>query len=261
MDLGLRDRVALITGGSAGIGLATARLLVAEGARVAICARGAERLAAAVAELRALPGAQVFARPCDVLDPAQVQAFVTATVAELGGLDVLVCNAGRSRMQRFQETTDAEWREELELKFFGLLHPLRAALPHLQASGQGAVVVVNAVLARQPEPHLAATSAARAGLLNLTRTLATELAPRVRVNSVLLGTIESEQWHRRYREAQPGVPEEAWFAQLAAERRIPLGRFGKPEEVAAAIAFLASRQASYITGATLDVAGGVQRYM
>src|SRR4051812_32981184 len=169
MDFGLRDKVALITGGSAGIGLATARAFLAEGAHVAICARGEERLAAAAAELRALPGARVFARSCDVRQSAAVRDWVEGAAAALGGVDVLVNNAGQGRFLTFRETTDEQWRHELELKFFSIVYPVRAAYPHLQARGGGSIVVVNAVLARQPEPHMVPTSAARAGVLNLAR--------------------------------------------------------------------------------------------
>ncbi|HLH23689.1 MAG TPA: SDR family oxidoreductase [Chloroflexota bacterium] len=262
MDLGLRDKVAIVTGGSSGIGLATARAFLAEGAAVAICARGEARLQAAAAALRALPGARVYARACDVLQPNQVRAFVDGAVAALGGLDVLVNNAGGGRFSTFADTPDADWRAELELKFFSIIHPTRAALPHLRARGGGAIAVVNAVLARQPETHMVVTSAARAGVLSLTRSLANEFAPfGVRVNSVMLGTIESEQWRRRYREAATALSEAEWLADIARDRGIPLGRFGTPEEVAAALVFLCSAPASFITGATLDVDGGVHRYV
>ncbi len=262
MDLGLRDKVALVTGGSAGIGLATARTFLEEGARVAICARGEARLQAAAAELRKLPGARVFARACDVRQPEQVRAWVDGAASELGGVDVLVNNAGQGRFLTFRETSDEQWRQELELKFFSIIHPVRAAYPHLQARGGGSIVIVNAVLARQPEPHMVPTSAARAGVLNLARSLAEEFAPDgIRVNSLTLGTIESEQWRRRYREANTALSEAEWLAEQAAARHIPLGRFGRPDEVAGTIVFLCSRQAGFITGATVDVAGGVQRYV
>src|SRR5262249_9060186 len=175
-DLGLRDRVALITGGSAGIGLATARTFLEEGARVAICARGGERLEAAAAAVRALPGARVYPRGCGAPQPHPVTPLAGSADAELGGVDVLVNNAGQGRFLTFRDTTDEQWRHELELKFFSIIHPVRAAYPHLRARGGGAIVVVNAVLARQPEPHMVPTSAARAGVLNLTRSLAEEFA-------------------------------------------------------------------------------------
>jgi NAD(P)-dependent dehydrogenase (short-subunit alcohol dehydrogenase family) len=194
--------------------------------------------------------------------PDEVAAFVDGAAAELGGIDVLVNNAGHGRFSRFADTTDEQWRYELELKFFGIVYPTRAVHSYLRARGGGSIVVVNSVLARQPEEHMVPTSAARAGVLNLTRSLANEFArDEIRVNTVLLGTIESEQWHRRYREATTDLSEAEWLAEIAAARGVPLGRFGRPEEVAGAILFLCSRQASYITGASLDIAGGVQRYV
>ena len=260
MDLGLAGKVAAITGGSAGIGLATARMFLEEGAQVAICGREPARLAQALDQLA--PHGEVFGQPADVVEQAAATAFVDAAATHFGRLDVLVNNAGASRVASFAETSLEAWRQELDLKFFGLIHPLRAAIPHLKAAGGGRIVNVNAILARQPERHLVATSAARAGILNLSHSLAVELAAdRILVNTVLLGGVVSEQWHRRYQQAGAGVSEEEWLADIARDRGVPLGRFGLPEEVAAAILFLASSRASYITGATLEIGGGVSRYV
>jgi NAD(P)-dependent dehydrogenase (short-subunit alcohol dehydrogenase family) len=260
MDLGLAGKGAVVTGGSAGIGLATARMFLEEGAHVAICGRDEARLAAAVDALSA--HGQVFGRACDVADERAVTRFIDEAAAHLGGLHVLVNNAGASRVASFAQTAIDDWRKELDLKYFGVIFPVRAAVEHMRKGGGGRIVNVNAILARQPEPHLVATSAARAGVLNLSHSLAVELAPdNILVNSVLLGGIVSDQWERRYAQAGTAASKEEWFAGLAADRRVPLGRFGQPDEVAAAILFLASSRASYITGATLDVGGGVSRYV
>ena len=264
MNLGIKNKVAIVTGGSTGIGLATAQLFLQEGCRVAICARDEARLQTAAAELQ--PLGDVLAYPCDVLKVEQVQAFVAATVARFGGIDILVNNAGHGRVTTFAQTDDQMWHDELEIKFFGVIHPIRAAYPYLKAAGNARIININAVLARQPEPHMVATSAARAGLLNLTHSLAIEFAPdNILVNSITLGTVESEQWHRRYQTAiengSTTLSEPAWITVQAAQRQVPLGRFGKPTEVAAAIAFLASSHASFITGTALEVAGGVSRYV
>jgi NAD(P)-dependent dehydrogenase (short-subunit alcohol dehydrogenase family) len=259
VDLGLQGKTALVTGGSAGIGLATVELMLAEGMNVFALARDAARLERGLGALRPEEGATLGWSSCDVLDAAGVEAAVEQALRQTGSLDVLVCNAGQGRQTPFAETSVADWRAELDLKFLSVLHPVHAALPHLRSAG-GSVVVINAVLARQPEPGMTATSAARAGILNLARSLARELAPEVRVNSVLLGLIRSGQWHRRWVAADSGVDEETWTAEIARNRQIPLGRLGTPEEAAAAIAFLASARASYITGAAVEVDGGVASY-
>ena len=262
MDLGLKDKVAIITGGSSGIGLATARAFLREGARVAICARGEARLQAAAEELRALPGACVYSQVADVLKPDEASTFIEGAAAELGGLDALILNAGGGRFTTFADTADDVWRAELELKFFSIIHSVRAALPHLRARGGGSMVVVNSVIARQPETHMVATGAARAGVLSLARSLSLEFAPdRIRLNTVLLGLIESEQWRRRYRQAEGEQSWEEWTSDIAADRGVSLRRFGTPDEVAAALVFLCSQQASFITGATLEIDGGVHRYV
>ncbi len=262
MNLGYSGRVVVVTGGTSGIGLAAARLLLEEGARVAICGRDPARLDAAVAQLAA-PQGQLLARGCDVLDTAQVAAFAEAIAAWSGGrVDVLINNAGQGRVSTFTDTTDEAWRQELELKFFSQVLPVRALRPYLERSDAPAIVGVNSLLAYQPEPHMVATSAARAGVQSLLKSLATEFAPRIRVNSILLGLVESGQWQRRF-EARPDKTQSRadWFAALARGKGIPLGRLGLPEEAARAILFLGSPAASYITGASLEVSGGVSRHI
>ena len=221
-------QVAVVTGASSGIGLATARLLLEQGARVAICARGEGRLLEVAAVMRRDHGeGRVLARAVNVLDPAAVGAFAA----------------------------------EVELKLFSQIPPTRAFLPMLREA-RGAIVAVNSLLAYQPEPHMVCTSSARAAVQNLLKSLSVELAPEVRVNSVLMGLIGSGQWTRRFAERpDKSVSREDWYADLARRKGIPLGRLGDPAEAAAAIAFLGSRAASYITGAQLEVSGGLSRHI
>jgi len=234
---------------------------------VALCGRNAERLDAAVAGLRATyPDAKLFAQTCDVLDAASVRAFAAASEAALGPASMLVNNAGQGRVSTFADTDDAAWTEELNLKFFSVINPTRAFLPQLAAQhavlGDAAIVCANSLLARQPEPHMVATSAARAGLLNLVRSMATEFAPQgVRVNGILIGLVESGQWRRRF-EAREDKSQDwaAWSGQLAKNKHIPLGRLGLPTEAARAILFLASPLASYTTGSHIDISGGLSRH-
>ncbi len=263
MDLNLSNRTIIVTGGSSGVGLALVDDLLSAGARVATCARDIDRLRSNTAALANHDPERLLVDACDVRQGDQVDAFVGGAAERFGAIDGLVNNAGQSLMKRFDDTTTEEWMDEFELKFGGVLNPTTAARPWLAASDGASVVNINAVLARQPEPRLAATSAARAGLLNLTKTLSADLAPEgIRVNSVLLGLIDTGQWRRRYdqRAENPDQSWEEWSAALAADRGIALGRLGIAAEVSFIVTMLLSPRASYVTGTSIDVAGGVGRY-
>jgi NAD(P)-dependent dehydrogenase (short-subunit alcohol dehydrogenase family) len=264
MQIDLSGRVAVVTGGSSGIGLAAARLLASAGAQVAFCARDADRLQAAErAVLEQVPGAAVLCRPCNVLDADDVARFAAAVQTQFGRADILVNNAGQGRVSTFADTSDEAWREELDLKYFSIVRPTRAFLPMLRASDAASIVCVNSLLALQPEAHMVATSSARAGVLSLTKSLAGELAADgVRVNSILVGLVESGQWRRRYQaQAQAGESWQAWTAALARKKGIPLGRLGTPDEAAQAIFFLATSMSSYTTGSHVDLSGGLARHV
>lgn len=262
MDLGLTGKTAVVTGGSSGIGLATVREFLNEGANVAFCARGAERLENVQAELAAEFGTErVFSQAFSVLDRAAVDAFAAIVTDRFGTCHALITNAGQGRVSTFSDTTDDAWREELELKFFSQLNPIHAFLPALRTTGDAAIVAVNSLLAYQPEPHMVCTSAARSGVQNLLKSLAAELAPDIRVNSILLGLVDSQQWQNRFEaRTDPTQSREDWFKDLATKKKIPLQRLGVPQEPARSLVFLASPAASYITGAQLEISGGVSRF-
>lgn len=262
MDLGLQGKTVVVTGGTSGIGLACVRRLLTEGANVAFCARNVERLNAVHSDLETEFGAdRVHSKALSVLNKEAMQAFADDVMSTYGGCDGLISNAGQGRVSTFSETADDDWREELELKFFSQIFTIKSFQAMLANSEQGAIAAVNSLLAYQPEPHMVCTSAARAGVQNLLKSLSVELAPAIRVNSIVLGLVDSGQWQRRFASRDDlSQSREDWYGALAAKKKIPLQRLGQPEEAANALVFLVSPAASYITGAQIEVSGGLSRH-
>jgi 3-oxoacyl-[acyl-carrier protein] reductase len=260
MDLCLRCLLAIVTGGSKGLGKAIAAELLAEGAAVAICSRHKAELDETAAELAA-SGGSITALPCDVTDPGQVESFIAAAAAALGGTDILVNNAGAARPGQFAALTDEDWHDDIEVKLFSQIRCTRAALPHLRRSTAPRVININAVYARYPDPVFLASSVNRASCLSLSKALSIELGHEgILVNSVNIGFVVTPQWENIRARRAPGVPADEFFGQLAASE-VPLGRFGRPDEVAGIVAFLAGDRASYINGASIDVGGGMGKYL
>jgi NAD(P)-dependent dehydrogenase (short-subunit alcohol dehydrogenase family) len=257
MNLGLEGKVALVTGGSEGIGRATVQLLSREGARVVAVARRVEVLEEVAQAIRGETGNEVLAAPGDVSKREDVERVVQAAVARFGRLDIVINNAGTSRAMRFESITEEAWEADFELKLFAAIRTVRAALPHLRAAGGGSVVNVLSVGAKQPEAGSMPSTVTRAAGMALTKALSKELGPEgVRVNAVLIGLIKSAQHDERWRENGSGTRDD-FYTKLASDRKVPLGRSGEAEEAANLIAFLASSAASYLTGTAINMDGGM----
>lgn len=255
MELGLTGKVAVVAGGSKGVGKAIATTLAAEGAQVAIFSRDSMYLDETARQIAA-SGSKVFAALADITDRQQVEEFIGRVAVQMGGIDILVNNAGRNNPDRFAQLDDEHWLADANVKLLGPVRCTRAALPFLRQSKAGRIININSILGHTPLPDFATSSAFRAANIAFSRSLALELASvGILVNSVNLGFVESPQWQRAWEKAGSPGDYQDWLNKLTAN--IPLARIGRPEEAAALVAFLASDRASYITGASFDVAGGL----
>ncbi|MGH7123404.1 MAG: SDR family oxidoreductase [Stellaceae bacterium] len=256
MDIRLDGRTALITGGSKGLGLATAVRFAEAGAAVAILARNAQSLEAAKAVITQTARASVAAFACDVTDPAAIERAHSAVLSALGKVDILVNNAGTSQTGKFEDITDATWQADLDLKLFAAIRLARLVLPHMKAQRWGRIINVLATAAKAPRAASAPTSVSRAAGMALTKVLASECASdNVLVNALLVGRIVSDQIARRHRASGTNVPLPSYIREQGGG--IPLGRMGEAEEFANLACFLASDAASYVTGTAINVDGGL----
>lgn len=252
LDLGLEGKVALITGGSDGLGRAAAARLVAEGARVAICGRRGPHLEAAAAELRETAGGEVLAVSADVTRAEDCARFVDEAAGAFGGVDILLNNAGTSAARGLEELDDDAWQADIDLKLMAAVRLCRAVIPIMRERGGGAIVNTTIVGGKAPAARALPTSVTRAAGINLTKSLANEYASaNIRVNTICLGLIKSAQWERR----AGNRPVEELYREIA--KRVPLGRVGEAEEYADLVAFLVSERARFITGTAINLDGGM----
>ena len=257
MDLGLAGKVAVVTGGSEGIGYATARSLAREGAKVVIGARREQVLVDAAQRIAGETGSEVAPIAADVSRAEGVARLITAAAERFGRLDMLINNAGTSRAARFETVTDAVWQEDLDLKLFGAVRTCRLAIPLLREAGGGSIVNVLNVGAKQPGAASVPTSVSRAAGMALTKALSKELASdNIRVNAVLIGLVISGQHERAWRARSDGHSLGEFYTTLAQQRGVPLGRVAEAEEAGDLIAFLCSSRATYITGTAINFDGG-----
>jgi len=253
MELGLRGKVAAVTGGSEGIGRATVLRLVQEGVKVALCARRAEILNAFAEELKRMD-ADVLPMVADATKADDMARFIDETVKRYGRIDILVNNAGATGQSPFEAVDDKAWQQDLDVKVFAHIWTARAAIPHMKKQGGGRIINLNMIGARQPFAGSFPTTITRAAGLALVKALSKEYAAdNILVNAVAVGKIKSKQQERRAARLKISVEEH--YAQTG--KTVPLGRMGEAEEVANVIAFLASDAASYVTGCCIQVDGGL----
>ena len=257
MDLGIRNRVAMVAAASKGLGKASALSLAKEGCRLSICGRSEESLEAARLQLEAL-GVEALAMPCDVSRPEELARWHQATRQRFGPVDILVTNTGGPKAAVFQDLSDEDWASGVDSTLMNVVRLTRLVLPDMRNRGWGRIVHITSLVAKQPLPMLTISSTLRAGISGLTKTLAQENAKAgITVNALLPGHIMTDrQVHLGKLKAKAeGISLEDTFARTAAS--IPAGRIGNPEEIGDVIAFLCSERASYLTGTSIQVDGGL----
>ncbi len=260
MEMGLTDKVAIITGGSEGIGKAAAQRMAEEGARVVIVARRPEVLEEAAQDIRTATEGVVLPLAADVSDPASAELVVNTALENFGRLDILVNNAGISMAKPFEEVSDSDWEYDFDLKVWGAVRLIRRAIPEMRKVGGGRIINVTNLGGRTPGPSSMPTSISRATGIAITKGLSKDLAPdNILVNTVCIGIVKSGQHTRRYarlKESNPGLTLDEFYAETARARGVPLGRIAETEEAGDVIAFLASERASYLTGIAINIDGG-----
>jgi 3-oxoacyl-[acyl-carrier protein] reductase len=261
MDLGIAGRAAVVTGASQGIGLAIARGLAGEGVSLVVCARDAEKLARAAADLEAC-GTGVLAVPADVTDRATAERLVEACLDRFGRLDVLVNNAGKGAPVPLAKQTPELWQECFELNLFSTVRLSLACAVPMRSAHWGRIVNIGSRVGREPDPYFAHYAAAKAGLMNFSKSLANAFGPDgVTANCVIPGLIRSEAVEQAAEKsaAATGTDVEQVMAEILRRRPIPLGRLGEPEDVAGLVLYLCSEAAGWTTGACFTVDGGISR--
>ena len=258
MELGLKDKRALVLAASRGLGYACALGLAREGCRVVICSRDQARIEAAAGQIRAETGGDVLAIAADVSQETEIRRLVTRGVEEFGGLEIAVHNAGGPAPGAFSEISSEQWYQAFDLNLMSFTRLVHAAVPEMKKAGYGRIITIASSSVKQPIPNLVLSNAMRTGILGLAKTLSRELGPHnILVNVIVPGRIATErvdQLDQRVAERTGQSPPEVRRASVA---RIPLGRLGQPEELANLVTFLASEAASYITGAAIQVDGGM----
>ncbi len=260
MDLGLQDKVAIITGGSDGIGKAAAVSMANEGASVVIVARRQDVLDQAEQEILTATEGQVLSISADVTDPAAARSIVQNTLNKFGRLDILVNNAGTSMAKPFEDVSQQDWEYDFDLKVWGAVRLIQESIPEMRKVGGGRIINVTNLGGRTPGPSSMPTSISRAAGIAITKGLSKDLAAdNILVSTVCIGLIKSGQHQRRFDarvQSEHDLSVDAFYDQLAEARSVPLGRVGEPEEAGDVIAFLASDRASYLTGIAVNLDGG-----
>jgi 3-oxoacyl-[acyl-carrier protein] reductase len=252
LDLGLGGKIAIISGGSEGLGRAAAERLAREGAKVTICARRKDVLEATADGIRKATGGDLLAIPADATKAADIENVVRATQDKWGGVDILLNNAGTSAAAAFEKVEDDIWHEDFELKVMGAIRFCRQVIPIMKRRGGGRIVNVTTVGGKTPAPRSLPTSVSRAAGINLTKSLAHEYAPdKILVNTICIGLVRSAQIDRRAKDGDL----EGHYTELA--KRIPVGRVAHAAEFGDLVAFLVSDRASYITGTAINFDGGM----
>ena len=257
MELKLAGKVALVGGGSSGIGYAIARELAREGARLLIWARKKDALDAAAARMRVETGAEIAVAAADIAKPDDNLRIVDAAVAAFGRLDILVNNDGAPPLGPLLEFDDAAWQKAIQQNLMSVIRASRAAIPHMRAAGAGRIINITALSARQPAAGFGLSVATWAGLIGYAKTLSLEVGPdNITVNTICPGRIDTPLLQRGFERAAKGDAARAAEMRNSLIQTTPMRRIGTPEDVACAVAFLASPQAAFITGVTLPIDGG-----